>query len=38
MRTVSLIMGILAAFDLLLGLIPLLGWLNWVRCRVTKAP
>lgn len=30
MRAVSLIFGILAAAGLLLGMIPLLGWLNWI--------
>ncbi|WP_104989764.1 hypothetical protein [Deinococcus sp. NW-56] len=30
MRTFSLILGILAALGLLLGLLPLFGWLNWL--------
>ena len=30
MRTLSLILGILAALGLLLGLLPLFGWLNWL--------
>ncbi|GHF50089.1 hypothetical protein HNQ07_002886 [Deinococcus metalli] len=30
MRVLSLIFGILAALGLILGLLPLLGWLNWV--------
>lgn len=30
MRTVSLGFGIVAALGLLLGLIPFLGWLNWI--------
>lgn len=30
MRTLSLILGVLAALGLLLGLLPLFGWLNWL--------
>ncbi|WP_188903007.1 hypothetical protein [Deinococcus aerophilus] len=30
MRVLSLIFGILAALGLLLGLLPLFGWLNWL--------
>lgn len=30
MRVVSLIFGVIAACGLLLGLIPFLGWLNWI--------
>lgn len=31
MKTLGLILGILAALGMLLGFIPLLGWLNWVN-------
>ena len=30
MRVVSLIFGILAALGLVLGFLPLFGWLNWI--------
>ena len=30
MRVVSLIFGLLAALGLLLGVLPLFGWLNWI--------
>ncbi|WP_412026627.1 hypothetical protein [Deinococcus yunweiensis] len=30
MRALSLIFGILAALGLILGLLPLFGWLNWI--------
>ena len=30
MRVFSLIFGVLAALGLLLGLLPLFGWLNWI--------
>ncbi|GAA5513608.1 hypothetical protein Dcar01_02352 [Deinococcus carri] len=30
MRVLSLIFGILAALGLVLGLLPLFGWLNWL--------
>ncbi|ABF44550.1 MULTISPECIES: hypothetical protein [Deinococcus] len=30
MRVLSLILGILAALGLLLGFLPLFGWLNWL--------
>lgn len=30
MRTLSFIFGILAAFGLLLGMLPFFGWLNWI--------
>lgn len=30
MRVLSLILGVLAALGLLLGLLPLFGWLNWL--------
>lgn len=30
MRTLSLILGMLAAIGLVLGFLPLLGWLNWL--------
>ncbi|MFC4427868.1 hypothetical protein [Deinococcus navajonensis] len=30
MRTLSMICGVLAALGLLLGLLPLFGWLNWL--------
>ncbi len=31
MKTVGLILGVLAALGMLLGFIPLLGWFNWVN-------
>ena len=30
MRLAAILLGILAAIGLLLGLLPLLGWLNWL--------
>jgi thiamine transporter ThiT len=31
MKTIGLILGIMAALGMLLAFIPLLGWLNWVN-------